>query len=155
VTLLVFGKLVSQALERVLQVERRLETDRDMSVMARVVAQVADVNSENEAVEVVLATLRSGYGWEHATLWVPGDGGGWCDSARPEERVMAGLPVQAGTSGQLVFHEDLRASGEDAHRLSGMVSAVAVPVLIKRRVAAVIEVASRSAIDLTPDRGTR
>jgi len=139
--LLVFGRLVSQALERVLQIEHRHATDQDMAVVSRVVEEAAVAVDEAAAVTVVLEALRTGYGWQHVR---------YRDLADTEA---SSAVLARAAAGELVIETDLPAA-EQAHFPAGTSCVVATPVRLDSRVVGVIEVASSTVVQLTSDRKT-
>ncbi len=165
------GKLVSQALERVLTTERRAETDKDMHAINEVVVKVNAAGSEKEAVKVALETVRAEFGWVYGSYW----------TIDPNERVLkneaesgdagqefkeitrtatfaegVGLAGRTWSSRDLVFEPDIGVVTDcvraPAAQRAGVKSGVSMPIVVSGNVVGTIDFFALKEIVLSKDR---
>jgi GAF domain-containing protein len=72
-TLRAIGKLVSQAIERVLAAEEQAEAARDLAAVNRVLRDIATASSRESATTTALGTIREGFGWAYGSYWAVSD----------------------------------------------------------------------------------
>jgi len=165
------GKLVSQALERVVQAERRRETDKDMAAINEVVKRVTEARSEEEAVQTALDTVRAEFGWEYGSYWVVDEdtrvlknareSGSAGEEFREVTRVATfaegvGLAGRTWSSRNLVFEPDIGLVTDcvraPAAQRAGVKSGVSMPIIIDNRVIGTLDFFTTREIILSADR---
>ncbi len=165
------GTLVSQSLERVLQGERRQETDRDMTAINDVVVKIGESHDERSSIQSVLDTVRADFGWEYASFW----------AIDPEQQVLrnayesgsageefrqvtrqatfakgVGVAGRAWAAGDLVFEPDLGLVDDcvraPAAQRAGVKSGVCLPIRVDGHIIGTMDFFTTRAIVLTADR---
>ena len=68
-TLRSIGVLVSQALERLAVAERQAAAAQDMAAVNRVLRDVSDATTQEDALGRALDTIRTGFGWAYGSFW--------------------------------------------------------------------------------------
>ncbi|GMA39887.1 hypothetical protein GCM10025883_19320 [Mobilicoccus caccae] len=165
------GKLVSQSLERVLTVERRAETDKDMHAINEVVVKVNAAHSEDEAVRVALETVRSELGWVYGSYWTIDDGdrvlknaqesGDAGEEFKSVTRTATfaegvGLAGRTWSTRDLVFEPDIGLVTDcvraPAAQRAGVKSGVSMPIVVAGKVVGTIDFFALREIILSADR---
>ena len=165
------AKMVSQALERVLTSERRAETDKDMRAINNVVARVGDANDEASAIQGVLDSVRSDFGWEYSSFWEireedhllhyayeSGYAGEEFRQVTRQATFARGVGVAGRTwsSGDLVFEPDLGLVTDcvraPAAQRAGVKSGVALPIRVEGEIIGTIDFFTTETIVLSKDR---
>ncbi|MDO5626873.1 MAG: methyl-accepting chemotaxis protein [Mobilicoccus sp.] len=165
------GKLVSQSLERVLQSERRAETDKDMRAINEVVHKVNDARSEEEAVKAALDTVRAEFDWQYGSFWAIDESdrllkysmesGSAGEEFRGVTRTASfahgiGLAGRTWQANDLVFEPDIGLVTDcvraPAAQRAGVKSGVAMPVTVAGQVIGTIDFFTTREIVLTTDR---
>ncbi|WP_040160543.1 GAF domain-containing protein [Mobilicoccus massiliensis] len=165
------GKLVSQAIERVLQADRRKETDKDMAAINEVVKRVNDARSEEEAVRIALDTIRAEFGWEYGSYWLIDENervlrnsmesGSAGEEFREVTRAASfaegvGLAGRTWSSRDLVFEPDIGVVTDcvraPAAQRAGVKSGVSMPIVVAGQIVGTIDFFSTRELVLTKDR---
>ena len=165
------GTLVSQSLERVLQAERRQETDQDMTAINDVVLEIAASHDEQNAIPSVLDTIRADFGWEYGSFWAidpeqnvlrnaneSGSAGAEFRQVTRQATFAKGVGVAGRTwsSGDLVFEPDLGVVDDcvraPAAQRAGMKSGVCLPIRVTGEIIGTIDFFATHTIVLTTDR---
>jgi len=107
-TLRAIGRLVSQAIERVLTSERQAEAARDMAAVNTVLREVSRATSQESAMAAALTSIREGFGWAYGSYW----------AVDPEDRTLK-FVQEAGSAGQEFRDVTLAASFREGVGLSG------------------------------------
>ena len=107
-TLRAIGKLVSQAIERVLAAEEQAEADRDLAAVNRVLRDIATASSRESAMTTALGTIREGFGWAYGSFWEISD----------QDQALH-FATESGTAGQEFREVTLAASFKEGVGLSG------------------------------------
>ena len=66
-TLRAIGRLVSQAIERVLTAERQAQAAQDMAAVNTVLREISHSSSREESLGAALASIREGFGWAYGS----------------------------------------------------------------------------------------
>src|SRR5688500_4756351 len=107
-TLRAIGRLVSQAIERVLTAERQAAAAEDIAAVNRVLRDVSTATARESAMATALATIREGFGWAYGSYWAVND----------EDRALH-FVTESGSAGQEFRDVTLTASFEEGVGLSG------------------------------------
>jgi GAF domain-containing protein len=107
-TLRAIGRLVSQAIERVLTAERQAEDAEDIAAVNRVLRDISTATAPESAMATALATIREGFGWAYASYW----------AVRHEDRALH-FVTESGSAGQEFRDVTLTASFQEGVGLSG------------------------------------
>ncbi|GAB49556.1 GAF domain-containing protein [Mobilicoccus pelagius] len=165
------GKLVSQALDRVAQADRRLETDKDMAAINEVVRRVNEARTEEEAVQQALDTVRAEFGWEYGSYWVVDEdervlknareSGSAGEEFREITRVATfaegvGLAGRTWSTRDLVFEPDIGLVRDcvraPAAQRVGVKSGVSMPIVVEGQVVGTLDFFTTRTIILSRDR---
>ncbi len=165
------GKLVSQALERVLTVARREETDKDMAAINDVVSKVAESHSESAAIQSILDTVRKDFGWEYGSFWAideseqvlrnayeSGSAGEEFRQVTRQATFAKGVGVagRAWGSGAMVFEPDLGLVVDcvraPAAQRAGVKSGVCLPIRVNGEIIGTMDFFTTTQIVLSADR---
>jgi GAF domain-containing protein len=170
-TLRAIGRLVSQAIERVVVAERQAEAAQDMDAVNQVLRQVSGAATKETAMSTALATIREGFGWAYGSYW----------AVDPEERVLrfvqesgsagqefrdvtlaasfaegVGLSGRAWRARDLVFVEDLAEVTDcvraPAAQRAGVKSGVCLPILVGGDVVGTMDFFATTTLTLAPGR---
>jgi len=152
------GALVSQALERVAENERRSQADQDVEAVNSVLRTLSRATRADEAVRLALETIRDGFGWEYGSYWTldgPGSAlrfGQEVGSVNDEFRRVTmtstfargvGVAGRAWAARDMVFVEDLAEVTDcvraPAARSAGVKSGVCLPVVVEGEVIATMD----------------
>jgi GAF domain-containing protein len=107
-TLRAIGRLVSQAIERVLTVERQAQAAQDMAAVNTVLREISQASSREESLAAALASIREGFGWAYGSYW----------AVDPADRTLK-FVQEAGSAGQEFREVTLSASFKEGVGLSG------------------------------------
>ncbi|WP_040337672.1 GAF domain-containing protein [Candidatus Blastococcus massiliensis] len=170
-TLRAIGRLVSQALERVLVSERQAETAQDMAAVNQVLRQVSTATSREAAMTGALDTIREGFGWAYGSYWAVSDEdrtlrfvqeSGTAGQEFREVTLAASFAEGVGLSGRawrardLVFVEDLAQVTDcvraPAAQRAGVKSGVCLPIVVGGEVVGTMDFFATTALTLTPGR---
>ncbi|TXR57979.1 GAF domain-containing protein [Quadrisphaera setariae] len=165
------GALVSQALERVAEDERRGEADQDVEAVSSVLRTLSRATDSAEAVRLALATVRSGFGWDYGSFWEldeRGDAlrfGQEVGSVNDEFRRVTttssfargvGVAGRAWSTRDVVFVPDLADVTDcvraPAARSAGVRSGVCLPVLVDGEVVGTMDFFATRTLELAPSR---
>jgi len=170
-TLRAIGRLVSQAIERVLSAERQTEAAQDMEAVNRVLRGISAAATPDDAMARCLDTIREGFGWAYGSYWrVDQEGRALrfvleSGSAGQEFRdvTMAasfqkgvGLAGRAWRACDLVFVEDLAQVTDcvraPAAQRAGVRSGVCLPIVVGGEVVGTMDFFATETIELSPGR---
>ncbi|WP_226343686.1 methyl-accepting chemotaxis protein [Agilicoccus flavus] len=165
------GKLVSQALERVLEGERRSEMEHDMAAINAVVREIAESSTEEQAIKSALDTTRKEFGWEYGSFWAldlnervlrnsleSGSAGEEFRRVTREATFAEGVGVagRAWRSRDMVFEPDLGVVSDcvraPAAQRAGVKSGVCLPIIVHNDVVGTMDFFTTKDIVLTQDR---
>nr|WP_157551795.1 GAF domain-containing protein [Kineosphaera limosa] len=165
------GQLVSQALERVLEAERREEMEHDMAAINAVVRVIADSNTEEAAIKGALDTTRNEFGWEYGSFWAldenervlrnsleSGGAGAEFQQVTREATFAEGVGVagRAWKSRDMVFEPDLGLVTDcvraPAAQRAGVKSGVCMPIIVHGSVVGTMDFFTTKEIVLSGDR---
>jgi GAF domain-containing protein len=107
-TLRSIGRLVSQAIERVVNDERQREAAEDMAAVNRVLREVSRAPNREVAMATALASIREGFGWAYGSYW----------AVDPEQRALT-FVQESGSAGDEFRQVTLTASFQEGVGLSG------------------------------------
>jgi GAF domain-containing protein len=170
-TLRAIGKLVSQAIERVLAAEQQAEAARDLAAVNRVLRDIATASSRESAMTAALGTIREGFGWAYGSYWEVNDEdqalhfATESGSAGQEFRVVTqaasftegvGLSGRAWRTRDLVFVQDLAQVTDcvraPAAQRAGVKSGVCLPIIVGGRVVGTMDFFATTTLTLSPGR---
>ncbi len=165
------GVIVSQALERVLEGERRSEMEHDMAAINSVVREIAESSSEERAIKGALDTTRNEFGWEYGSFWAidenervlrnsleSGSAGDEFRRVTREATFAEGVGVagRAWKSRDLVFEPDLGTVTDcvraPAAQRAGVKSGVCLPIIVHGAVVGTMDFFTTKEIVLSGDR---
>ena len=165
------GVIVSQALERVLEGERRSDMERDMAAINAVVREIAESKSEEAAIRSALDTTRNEFGWEYGSFWAidPNDNlrhnslesGSAGEEFRQVTRQATfaegvGVAGRAWKTRDMVFEPDLGFVTDGvrapAAQRAGVKSGVCLPIIVHGSVVGTMDFFTTRSITLTQDR---
>ena len=107
-TLRAIGRLVSQAIERVVAAARQKRAVEDTRAVSELLREVTAAASREEAMTRALATIRNGFDWAYGSYW----------AIDTDERVLR-FVTESGTAGQEFREVTLAASFAEGVGLSG------------------------------------
>ncbi|TKJ23467.1 GAF domain-containing protein [Blastococcus sp. CCUG 61487] len=170
-TLRAIGRLVSQALERVLVAERQAEAAQDMAAVNQVLRLVSTAPSREAALSGALDTIREGFGWAYGSYWAVSDEdrtlrfvqeSGTAGQEFREVTLAASFAEGVGLSGRawrrrdLVFVEDLAQVTDcvraPAARRAGVKSGVCLPIVVGGEVVGTMDFFATTTLTLSPGR---
>jgi GAF domain-containing protein len=170
-TLRAIGRLVSQAIERVLTAERQAEAAQDIAAVNRVLRDVSAATDRETAMRTALGTIREGFGWAYASYWAVQEEdralhfvteSGSAGQEFREVTLTASFQEGVGLSGRawrsrdLVFVEDLAEVTDcvraPAARRAGVKSGVCLPILVGGRVVGTMDFFATTTLALSPGR---
>jgi GAF domain-containing protein len=170
-TLRAIGRLVSQALERVLVAERQAEAAQDMAAVNQVLRQISTADSRGAAMSGALDTIREGFGWAYGSYWAVSDEdrtlrfvqeSGTAGQEFREVTLAASFAEGVGLSGRawrtrdLVFVEDLAEVTDcvraPAARRAGVKSGVCLPIVVGGQVVGTMDFFATTTLTLSPGR---
>jgi len=170
-TLRAIGRLVSQAIERVLTAERQAEAAQDIAAVNRVLRDISTATAHESAMATALATIREGFGWAYGSYWAVREedlalhfvtesgsaGQEFRDvTLTASFREGVGLSGRAWRSRDLVFVEDLADVTDcvraPAARRAGVKSGVCLPILVGGRVVGTMDFFATTTLTLSPGR---
>ncbi|MDO5710632.1 MAG: methyl-accepting chemotaxis protein [Micrococcales bacterium] len=165
------GLLVSRALERVLEGERRSEMGHDMAAINAVVREIAGSTSQESAIRSALDTTRNEFGWEYGSYWAidphdnllhnaqeSGSAGDEFRRVTREATFAEGIGVagRAWKSRDMVFEPDLGLVTDcvraPAAQRAGVKSGVCLPIIVLGQVIGTMDFFTTREIVLSPDR---
>ncbi len=166
------GKLVSQALDRVAEGDRRAEAQKDMAAINMVVRATAAAHGEEDTVRAALDTARAEFGWEYGSFWAidPAENvlrnsleSGAAPSAEfaqvTREATFAqgvGLAGRTWAARALVFEPDLGTVTDcvraPAAQRAGVKSGVCLPIIVHDQVIGTMDFFSTRTLVLSKDR---
>jgi GAF domain-containing protein len=170
-TLRAIGKLVSQAIERVLADERQAETAQDMAAVNRVLREVSRSTDREAAMATALASIREGFGWAYGSYWAVDEkeqaltfvqeSGSAGDEFR-KVTLAASFKEGVGLSGRtwrardLVFVEDLAQVTDcvraPAAQRAGVKSGVCLPIMVGGQVVGTMDFFATTTLTLSEGR---
>ncbi|WP_084441201.1 GAF domain-containing protein [Dermatophilus congolensis] len=167
------AKLVSQALERVLDSERRVEMQSDMAAINAVVKKTNESSSERETIRATLDTVRAQFGWEYGSYWEvdsadntlknkyeSGSAGEEFREVTRKASFARGVGVAGRTwsTRDLVFEPDLGLVTDcvraPAAQRAGVKSGVSLPIIVEGEVIGTMDFFTTKDVDLTEDRAS-
>jgi GAF domain-containing protein len=170
-TLRAIGKLVSQAIERVLAAEEQAEAARDLDAVNRVLRDIATASSRENATTAALGTIREGFGWAYGSYWEVRDQdqalhfvmeSGSAGQEFREVTLSASFKEGVGLSGRawrardLVFVRDLAEVTDcvraPAAQRAGVKSGVCLPIIVGGRVVGTMDFFATTTLTLSPGR---
>jgi GAF domain-containing protein len=170
-TLRAIGKLVSQAIERVLAAEEQAEAARDLDAVNRVLRDIATASSRESAMTTALGTIREGFGWAYGSYWEVSDEdhalhfvteSGSAGQEFRDVTLTASFTEGVGLSGRawrardLVFVKDLAEVTDcvraPAARRAGVKSGVCLPIIVGGRVVGTMDFFATTTLTLSPGR---
>jgi GAF domain-containing protein len=170
-TLRAIGKLVSQAIERVLAAEEQAEAARDLAAVNRVLRDIATASSRESATTTALGTIREGFGWAYGSYWAVSDEdhalhfvteSGSAGQEFREVTLAASFKEGVGLSGRawrardLVFVQDLAEVTDcvraPAAQRAGVKSGVCLPIIVGGRVVGTMDFFATATLTLSPGR---
>jgi GAF domain-containing protein len=170
-TLRAIGKLVSQAIERVLAAEEQAEAARDLAAVNRVLRDIATATNRENALAAALGTIREGFGWAYGSYWAVHDedralhfvteSGTAGDEFRKVTlaasfREGVGLSGRAWRTRDLVFVRDLAEVTDcvraPAAQRAGVKSGVCLPILVGGHVVGTMDFFATTTLTLSPGR---
>ena len=170
-TLRAIGRLVSQAIERVLTAEKQAEAAQDMAAVNRVLREVSGAADRKVAMSVALAAIRDGFGWAYGSYWAvdPADNAlhfvTESGTAGEEFRAVTlaasfregvGLSGRAWRARDLVFVEDLAQVTDcvraPAAQRAGVKSGVCLPIMVGGQVVGTMDFFATKTLTLSPGR---
>ncbi|MGY2126831.1 GAF domain-containing protein [Blastococcus sp. SYSU DS0617] len=170
-TLRAIGRLVSQALERVLTAERQAEAAQDMAAVNRVLRQVSTASSPEQAMAGALDTIREGFGWAYGSYWRVDDSdrtlrfvqeSGTAGKEFRDVTLTASFAEGVGLSGRawrardLVFVEDIGQVTDcvraPAAQRAGVRSGVCLPIVVAGQVVGTMDFFATATLILSPGR---
>jgi GAF domain-containing protein len=107
-TLRAIGRLVSQAIERVVDAARQGRAAEDTRAVTDLLREIASATNREDAMARSLETIRNGFGWAYGSYW----------AVDPAERVLR-FVTESGTAGQEFREVTLAASFAEGVGLSG------------------------------------
>ena len=107
-TLRAIGRLVSQAIERVLAEERQAEAAQDMAAVNNVLRDVSRAAGREAAMATALNSIREGFGWAYGSYW----------AVDPEANALK-FVQESGSAGEEFRKVTLAASFQEGVGLSG------------------------------------
>ena len=168
-TLRAIGKLVSQAIERVLAAEQQAEAARDLAAVNRVLRDIATATSRESAMTTALGTIREGFGWAYGSYWEVSDEdqalhfvteSGSAGQEFREVTLAASFKEGVGLSGRawrtrdLVFVQDLAEVTDcvraPAAQRAGVKSGVCLPIIVGGRVVGTMDFFATTTLDALP-----
>jgi len=170
-TLRAIGRLVSQALERVVTAERQAEAAQDMAAVNLVLRQVSAASSPEQAMSSALDTIREGFGWAYGSYWRVDDAdrtlrfvqeSGTAGEEFRAVTLTASFAEGVGLSGRtwrardLVFVEDLAQVTDcvraPAAQRAGVKSGVCLPIVVGGQVVGTMDFFTTTTVSLSPGR---
>ncbi|MDO5698133.1 MAG: methyl-accepting chemotaxis protein [Dermatophilus congolensis] len=167
------ANLVSQALERVLDGQRRTEMEHDMKAINEVVHRTSETKDEASTIKATLDTVRHEFGWEYGSYWAidpnenvlknayeSGSAGEEFREVTRRATFAKGVGVAGRTwaSRDLVFEPDLGLVTDcvraPAAQRAGVKSGVCVPIIVEGDVIGTMDFFTTKEIELTKDRET-
>jgi GAF domain-containing protein len=171
-TLRAIGRLVSQAIERILTVEKQAEAAQDMAAVNRVLREMSAAADRQIALSTALATIREGFGWAYGSYWAVDSADNALHfvtesgTAGEEFRAVTltasfregvGLSGRAWRARDLVFVEDLAEVTDcvraPAAQRAGVKSGVCLPILVGGQVVGTMDFFATTTLTLSPGRG--
>ncbi|MGY1752289.1 GAF domain-containing protein [Blastococcus sp. SYSU D01042] len=170
-TLRAIGRLVSQALERVLAAEVQAEAARDTAAVNQVLRQVSAAPSAADAMARALDTIRDGFGWVYGSYWRVDDAdrtlrfvqeSGTAGQEFRDVTLRASFAEGVGLSGRawrtrdLVFVEDLAQVTDcvraPAAQRAGVKSGVCLPIVVRGQVVGTMDFFATTTLTLSASR---
>jgi GAF domain-containing protein len=170
-TLRSIGRLVSQAIERVVTDERQAAAAQDMAAVNRVLREVSHATDRQAAMATALDSIREGFGWAYGSYWAVDDEqraltfvqeSGTAGDEFRQVTLAASFQEGVGLSGRtwksrdLVFVEDLAQVTDcvraPAAQRAGVKSGVCLPIMVGGRVVGTMDFFATTTLTLSPGR---
>nr|WP_305076311.1 GAF domain-containing protein [Quadrisphaera sp. RL12-1S] len=165
------GALVSQALERVVETERRGQADQDVEAVSSLLRSLSHATDAQEVVRLALQTVKSGFGWDYGSFWELDEQGAVLrfgqevGSVNDEFRRVTststfargvGVAGRAWSTRDMVFVPDLAQVTDcvraPAARSAGVKSGVCLPIVVDGEVVGTMDFFATRALALQPSR---
>jgi GAF domain-containing protein len=170
-TLRAVGRLVSQAIERLVAAERQAQAAQDTDAVTRVLREISAAATPEDAMARCLDTIREGFGWAYGSYWrvreedralhfVQESGSAGAEfrevTLAASFREGVGLSGRAWRSRDLVFVEDLAQVTDcvraPAAQRAGVKSGVCLPIVVGGEVVGTMDFFATETLTLAPGR---